>query len=126
MPFKESVKAASAAALWMVALLGANSAMAVTLGAPQSATTNPPIMFSAEALAAGTGVYTIDHATDLTGTTALGALAAVINRSNDIYVRVDVGGVLRLSGAPGAGTILIDGDDYSDQKPDRAGLERSD
>ena len=63
MLFKKTVKAASAAALGMVALLGTHSAMAqVNLGAPQTATANAPVTFSAEALAAATGRRLHPHA----------------------------------------------------------------
>lgn len=119
MLFKRTVKAVSAAALWMVALLGAHSAMAtVMLNAPQTATSNMPAVFSAEALNAPTGgvhAITLDGAaadtTALTATTMLGTLAGVINRSNDIYIRFDVGGVLRLTTAPAGTNFSVGGTD---------------
>ena len=128
MLFKKTLKAAPAVALWMVALLGAHSAMAqVNLALPQTATNNPWATYSAEALgAASGGVYTIAHADVLTGTAALGALAGVINESNDIYVRVDVGGVLRLTGAPSAGITVGTRTPVTDNQttPGTSGLTR--
>ncbi len=96
--------------------------MAVTLGAPRTATSNAPITFAAEALEGGGGVHTINHSTLPTGTTALGAVAGVINRSNDIYVRADVGGVLRLKGAPANSRVTIAGVGIGNQNQTSAGV----
>ena len=100
MLFKKTLKAASAAALWMVALVGATSAMAIDLDKPVGPGNAPPT-FSAEALGASpTGVYTVNHADDLAATTSFGTLAGVLNRAGPVYIRVDVGGVLALRSTP--------------------------
>ena len=96
--------------------------MAVTLGAPRTATSNAPISFAAEILEGSGGVHTINHSTLLTGTTALGPAVGVVNRSNDIYIRADVGGVLRLTGAPANNRVTIAGVGIGNQNQTSPGV----
>ena len=90
MLFKNTVKAASAAALWMVALLGANSAMA------QLPT------YSAETLTGGGPTYPIELPTPLPSAAvdvnedAQFALQNAAAAPNDVWIRVSATGVLRL------------------------------
>ena len=97
MLFKKTLKVASATALWMVALLGANSAMAQT----------PPPAFSAETLM-GTGpAYAVEAAADLSASLAVNASAqfeiqnaGTVASGNAVWIRVSAGGVLRLTTQP--------------------------
>lgn len=106
MLFKNAMKAASAAALWMVALLGANSAMAQTTLSFTDATTGMTPVFSAEILAGTGSAYPVTVSGGLEiGGAAFGTLTSVINKSNAVYIRLDAGGVLKLvaAAAPGLG-----------------------
>ncbi len=111
MLFKKTLKVASATALWMVALLGANSAMGLDFDDPQTATMNSPLVFSAEALeAAATDLGYNVTAAGLTGDTTLGTLAGLLARNSALYIRVDVHDVLALRDAPTLSTHLVASD----------------
>ena len=95
MLFKKTLKVASATALWMVALLGANSAMAQVV-LPT---------YSAESLE-GTGpVYALESAADdLSATVPMNDRVAYYLREasedDPAFIRVGATGVLRFTGAP--------------------------
>ena len=88
MLFKKTFKAASAATLWMVALLGVNSAMAQTLDT-----------YSAEALTASSAtatMYGVNSTTDLSATMTAGERVAYYMRvggTRNVYVRVSASGM---------------------------------
>ena len=91
MLFKKTLKVASAAALWMVALLGANSAMAQ----------DDPPTFSAETLAASaTGMYAVASDMIKTRVKLDGRTAYLLAEGRGVEIRVEGTGVLRLSAAP--------------------------
>lgn len=99
MLFKKTVKAAFAAVLGVVGLSGGSPALAIDFGAAPTGT-NAPLVYAAERLAPEpSGLYAIASAS-LEGNGTLDTLAGVINVAEPIFLRVDVGGVLRLSSGP--------------------------
>lgn len=106
MLFKNALKVASATALWMVALVGANSAMAQT----------PPPTFSAETLMGAGPAYAIE----VEGTNTLSAplnvnaatqfeLQEAATGDGAVWIRVAASGVLRLATQPSVqiGTVPV-------------------
>ncbi|MYE81927.1 MAG: hypothetical protein F4X36_08810 [Gammaproteobacteria bacterium] len=110
MLFKKTLKVASATALWMVALLGANSAMAtINLdGTPAANTMNATaaVTFSLETIEAGDNIsaagqpkfymVTAANATDLAVTRTLGIYHLVVDENTNLYLRYDFNEHLKL------------------------------
>ena len=100
MLFKKTLKVASATALWMVALLGATSAMA------QGATieADAPPIYSAEMLAASaTGMYPVmgdGLETDVAGSSRVIYYLTDDEEETDVFLRIAPTGVLRFTGGP--------------------------
>ena len=98
MLFKKTLKVASATALWMVALLGANSAMA-----------QEETIYSAETLDGSGPTYGVQVESDLTTDALLNSRAVYyINNSSEsdpVYIRVSGSGVLRFVGPPAVALV---------------------
>ena len=90
MIFARIGKVASAAGLWMVVLLGAHSAVAVSFDDPTQNTAASVATFAAETLTGGGPSYAVDSSL-LVGTGTFGTLTGVINKSEKVYFRLDVG-----------------------------------
>ena len=107
MLFKKTLKVASATALWMVALLGATSAMAQT----------PLPTFSAETLMGVGPMYNVESEADLSATVKANDRAAYYlqqagSAADDVvYIRVAATGVLRLTQAPTVTLGTVAGND---------------
>ena len=112
MLFKKTLKVASATALWMVALLGANSAMAtISLdGTPQAAAANAQatVTFSLEAIEADHNVSAagqpkfyavgVTNSSDALSTTLkLGIYHLAVDENTNLYLRYDLNEHLTLN-----------------------------
>ena len=113
MLFKKTLKVVLATALWMVALVGANSAMAQEFMGP---------IFSAEALGASTSTTMARHAvasSEIDVTVAVGErVAYLLDQGRAVHFRAEGNGVLVLTAAP---TIqLLEQDKAQDPVPEPA------